>query len=166
MSSEVSEKVINNFTTGVIDTIESKDIPDGAASKSLNWVTLGDHIELRRGQIAVGTESASSGSITGIHVAYRPDNTKVVFRKNGRKCEYFIVGTSTDWAECGTNMFPAAAANDDATFANYNPVAGNQTFVSSPNSGLYKMRIPAKTNSDSEGNANGIPGRRRTVVGA
>jgi hypothetical protein len=28
------------------------------------------------------------------------------------------------------------------------------------------LRIPAKTNTDSEGNANGIPGRRRTVLGA
>jgi hypothetical protein len=31
---------------------------------------------------------------------------------------------------------------------------------------LGKLRIPAKANTDSEGNANGIPGRRRTVVGA
>jgi integrase len=29
-----------------------------------------------------------------------------------------------------------------------------------------KMRIPAKANTDSGGNANGIPGRRRTVLGA
>src|SRR6185437_11601914 len=28
------------------------------------------------------------------------------------------------------------------------------------------MRIPAKVNADSEGNANGIPGRRRTDFGA
>ena len=28
------------------------------------------------------------------------------------------------------------------------------------------LRIPAKANTDSEGNANGIPGRRRTVLGA
>jgi protein-S-isoprenylcysteine O-methyltransferase Ste14 len=28
------------------------------------------------------------------------------------------------------------------------------------------LRIPAKANADSEGNANGIPGRRRTVLGA
>jgi hypothetical protein len=28
------------------------------------------------------------------------------------------------------------------------------------------LRIPAKANTDSEGNANGIPGRRRTVFGA
>jgi len=28
------------------------------------------------------------------------------------------------------------------------------------------LRIPAKANADSERNANGIPGRRRTVLGA
>jgi chromate transport protein ChrA len=28
------------------------------------------------------------------------------------------------------------------------------------------VRIPAKANTDSGGNANGIPGRRRTVLGA
>jgi hypothetical protein len=28
------------------------------------------------------------------------------------------------------------------------------------------MGIPAKANADSGGNANGIPGRRRTVIGA
>jgi hypothetical protein len=31
---------------------------------------------------------------------------------------------------------------------------------------LDLLRIPAKANADSEGNANGIPGRRRTVFGA
>lgn len=29
-----------------------------------------------------------------------------------------------------------------------------------------QLRIPPKVNVDSEGNANGIPGRRRTVIGA
>jgi two-component system NtrC family sensor kinase len=31
---------------------------------------------------------------------------------------------------------------------------------------VLRVRIPAKLNADSEGNANGIPGRRRTVFGA
>jgi hypothetical protein len=30
----------------------------------------------------------------------------------------------------------------------------------------HGVGIPAKANADSEGNANGIPGRRRTVLGA
>ena len=37
--------------------------------------------------------------------------------------------------------------------------ASNDQFVCS-------VRIPLKANTDSEGNANGIPGRRRTVLGA
>jgi len=28
------------------------------------------------------------------------------------------------------------------------------------------VRVPTKANTDSEGNANGIPGRRRTAIGA
>src|SRR5208283_4914743 len=31
---------------------------------------------------------------------------------------------------------------------------------------MHAVRIPAKANADSGGNANGIPGRRRTVLGA
>ena len=31
---------------------------------------------------------------------------------------------------------------------------------------VNQLGIPAKANADSEGNANGIPGGRRTVVGA
>jgi hypothetical protein len=31
---------------------------------------------------------------------------------------------------------------------------------------LNYLRIPAKANADSEGNANGIPNRTRTVLGA
>ncbi len=135
----IQEHVINNFPNGTIDTVESKDIPEGAASKSLNWVTRGDRIELRPGQTVIGTETKTAGKISGLHTAYRADNTAVVFRKNGQKLEYFIVGTSTDWQESGTNLFGAAAANDDASFANYTTSAGNQVLVSSPNSGLFKI---------------------------
>ena len=137
----IQELDINNFPNGIIDTIESKDIPEGAASKSLNWMTLGDRIELRRGQYVKGTESTAAGSITGLHTAYRADGIAVVFRKNGRKLEYWVSGTSIDWIETGTNMFPAAASSDQATFATYTSLAGNQMFVSSPNSGLYKIMV-------------------------
>ena len=141
MPSEIIEKVIDDFQYGVIDTIESKDVPDGASSASMNWQTFGDRIELRRGSVAIGTESTSPGAILGLRTAYRPDGTPVVFRKNGQKCEYFIVGSSTDWAECGTNMFGAAAVNDDACFEPYNSLSGNQMFISSPNSGLFKIMV-------------------------
>ena len=141
MPYQLVEKVIDDFQYGVIDTIESKDVPDGASSKSLNWQTFGDKIELRRGSVAIGTESTVPGSILGLRTANRPDGTSVVFRKNGQKCEYFVYGISTDWAECGTNMFGAAGANDDACFEPYNSLSGNQMLVSSPNSGLFKIMV-------------------------
>jgi len=64
-----------------------------------------------------------------------------------------------------------------------NPSAGNEIWVNEramdrqllahvdpiyPNSAKseHVLRIPAKANTDSGGNANGIPGRRRTVLGA
>ena len=141
MPYQLVEKVIDDFQYGVIDTIESKDVPDGAASKALNWQTLGDRIELRRGSVAIGSESTAPGSILGLRTAYRPDGTPVVFRKNGQKCEYFIFGVSTDWQESGTNMFGAAGALDDACFEPYNSLSGNQMFISSPNSGLFKIMV-------------------------
>jgi hypothetical protein len=42
----------------------------------------------------------------------------VMYRKRGRKLEYYNTATS-DWTEVGTDIFPAAAANDEMTFANY-----------------------------------------------
>jgi hypothetical protein len=160
----IIEHVIDNFPNGIIDTIENKDIPEGAASKSLNWITQGDRIELRRGQIAVGIESAATGKITGLWTAYRADGVVVVFRKNGRKCEYFINGVSSDWAECGTNMFPAAAALEDAAFASYSPPAGNQVWVSSPNSGLYKIMVANPQSFVDQSNARNFLGQFRMKI--
>jgi len=45
--------------------------------------------------------------------------------------------------------------------------AGDRIFTArSHNTLVRNLGIPAKANADSEGNANGIPGGRRTVVGA
>jgi uncharacterized protein (TIGR03437 family) len=57
----------------------------------------------------------------------------------------------------GANMRIAIGAGSTPT----SPADGD-TFVDV----CVQVRIPAKANTDSEGNANGIPGRRRTVLGA
>lgn len=135
------QKIIN-FPYGTINTVEDQAIPDGAASASLNWVTLGDRIELRRGYRVLGTEITGSGKITGLHIATKNDGTQIPYRKRGRKLEYYDASLATpDWVEVGTNLFPALATNDDASFANYASLAGNQMWVSSPNSGLYKIMV-------------------------
>jgi hypothetical protein len=54
--------------------------------------------------------------------------------------QYYYENRS-DWVEVGTNLFPAAAETDEAAFANYASLAGNQMFISSPNSGMYKIMV-------------------------
>lgn len=133
-------KIITNFKYGVINNIEAQSIPDGAASSSLNFLTKGDKIEFRRGSDIKGTEIAGSGSVTGLHTAYKVDGTEVIYRKRGRKLEYFDTVTD-DWAEVGTDIFPLAAVNDEATFANYQSLAGAELFISSPNGGILKIMV-------------------------
>jgi hypothetical protein len=131
---------VKNFIKGLITSIEDYSIPDGAASDSKNWVNRGDRIELRKGYKVLGTEQTGTGKIDGLHVAFKADGTQVLFRKRGRKLEYYNTAAS-DWAETGTNMFPAAAEADEASFANYASLAGNQMFVTTPNSGPFKIMV-------------------------
>lgn len=131
-------KEISTFTKGTINTFEDHSIPAGAASDSKNWRTLGDKIELRKGYKVLGTEQTGVGKIDGLHVTFKADGTQILFRKRGRKLEYYDTTTS-DWLETGTDLFPAAAETDEASFANYASLAGNQMFVCTPNSGPYKI---------------------------
>ena len=127
-----------NWAKGLINSIESKSIPAGALSAVLNWIPVGDKIELRRGMHLLGTEQSGSGRITGLHVALKWDGTQVLVRSRGRKVEYYDTTTS-DWIEIGTNTLPAAADGEDVAFANYWSQAGAQLWFSSPKSGLYKI---------------------------
>lgn len=129
---------VKSFPYGTIDTVEDQAIPQGAASASQNWLSLGDRIELRRGFALLGTENAGTGEIDNIGVAEKVDGTQILYRKNGRKLEYYNTATS-DWVEVGTNIFPVAAENDYASFANYASLAGNQFFICSPNAGPFKI---------------------------
>jgi Ubiquitin-activating enzyme E1 FCCH domain len=131
-------KEVKTFTKGTINSIEDHSIPDGAASDSKNWLTKGDKIELRRGYKVLGTEQTGIGSIDGLHVAFKADGTQILYRKRGRKLEYYDTSTS-DWVEVGTNLFPVGATTDEVSFANYASLAGNQLFICSPNSGPYKI---------------------------
>lgn len=131
-------KQVANFIKGLITSVEDYSIPDGAASDSKNWLTKGDKIELRGGYKVYGTEQTGTGSIDGIHTTFKSNGTQILYRKRGRKLEYYDTSTS-DWVEVGTNLFPIAATNDEVSFADYASLAGNQMFICSPNSGPYKI---------------------------
>src|SRR3989304_3417181 len=129
---------IKTFPFGLFNTVDDQNIPNGAASRVLNWLSMGDRIELRRGMAVLGNTISGSGKILGLHVAKKADGTEIPYRKRGRILEYYD-STSETWTEVGTNLFPAAAENDECSFGNYFSLAGAQMFVCSPNSGLYKI---------------------------
>jgi hypothetical protein len=131
-------KEVSEFKRGLITSIEANSIPDGAASRSLNWQSLLDRIALVKGYLLFGTEISGVGRSTGVHVAFRADGTQVMFRKRARKLEYHDTATDA-WLEVGTDIFPAAAVDDEMSFSNYSSLAGAQMFFGSPNSSLYKI---------------------------
>jgi len=132
------QKIINNFEKGLITSIEDYSIPDGSASNSLNWIPKPDKIELRKGYKVLGTEQTGTGKVTGIHVTEKANGTQILYRKRGRKLEYYDTSTS-DWVEVGTNVFAASDSTEEASFADYSSLAGNQMFVSAPNTGPLKI---------------------------
>jgi len=111
---------VTEFKHGQVDEIEAQSIPEGAASSALNWLTRGDRIELRRGYAPIGPISCASGQgrISGLHTAYRNDGTPVLFRKRGRRIEWFDEGgqrwEGTGYEETASskasNAGPATAA--------------------------------------------------------
>lgn len=131
-------KPINKFPFGTINTIEDRAIPHGAASKALNFLSLGDRIELRRGYEQLGASDDGVGEVTGIHIAIQNDGTQIPYKTYARKVKYYDAATD-DWVELSSNLLPAAASGEKVFFANYASLAGSQTFFSSPNSGLYKI---------------------------
>ena len=114
----MNTKTIKNFPWGIIDTLEDRSLPDGACSKSLNWLTKVSKIELRRGTTVFGNETAGSGKITELYVAKMSNGTLVPFRTRGQKLEYYDISTET-WTEIGTNVLGADADGEDICFAEY-----------------------------------------------
>lgn len=134
-------KSVSKFPYGIIDSIEDTAIPRGAASRSLNWMTDGSSISVRRGQARLGlTENLGSGRITGYIVAEKADGTKIPFRTRLRKVEYYDA-TTDEWVEVGTDILPVAASGQDITLSPYQSITGSQLWLNSPNCGPIKIMV-------------------------
>jgi len=132
---------VEEFKHGVVTRFEDETIPRGASSDSLNWMSRGDHIELRGGQALTGTAvEGSSSPVTGLKVAARFDGTLVPFYTHGRKLKYYDLATDAS-IEVGSNLFPEDAEEDDFALQEYHSLAGAMLYVSSPNSSFYKIPI-------------------------
>ena len=133
-------KTIKEFKSGLIDAWEAQSIPDGAASKSKNWLTGLSHIELRRGYALFGSRDTALDGVTGLHVGLRADGTEVPFHSWRRRL-YYYDSSADAWTEIGANQLPLAANNEEVSFTNYHNLAGAWTFLSSPNSDIYKIAV-------------------------
>lgn len=135
-----------NFKYGIVDTIEPRSIPPGAASRSLGFLTKGDHIEITRGRHLLGTEVEGAGRVSGISVGQLPDNTQTLFKTRGKKIEYYDTVTS-DWIEIGSDTLGSSVVTtddpygEDVTFSPYTNLAGAQIWACSPNSSLFKIMV-------------------------
>lgn len=136
---------VKNFKYGIIDSVEQQSIPRGAASASLNWLTLGSKIELRRGYTLLGTTYNSGlGKITGLGVASKPNGTDIIYRTRARKIEYLDTNTN-DWVEAGSDILPAdvvTAADpygEDISIQEYINPTGPQVWFNSINAGPHKI---------------------------
>lgn len=135
----MSPMYVKNFK-GLVTRIESQSIPRGAASDSLNWHFLGDRVELRRGQQLMGTEVAGAGRVTSVRVARKYDGTQIPFFTYDRKIKYYDA-TTMDVIEAGSNALAAAASGEDISSTLYQSLAGSFLYLSSPNSGQYKIAV-------------------------
>ena len=148
------EYILKNFDKGLITRIEDFSIPKEAASSSLNWLTLGDKIELTGGYSIIGTENGA-GKITGLAVGEKVDGTTQPIRTRGQKIEYYNNPT-TDWVESGTNLLGVDADGEDTSITFYTSLAGYQAWISSPSSSLFKMMLANPGSIKDLGDANGV----------
>ena len=138
--SSLPDYIVKNFSHGTITRFEKESLPKGAARDSLNWLTLGDHIELRRGMQLMGTEVSGTGAITGLKVGARFDGTQVLFRTRAQKLEYYNE-TTDDWAENGSDLLGSAASGEDVSMDTYHHISGAFMFVTSLNSDVFQVPL-------------------------
>lgn len=136
---QLNIKEVKDFRWGQIDTLEDRSLPRGACSKGLNWLTLTDRIELRRGQNILGNETTGAGKVHNTVKVTKRDGTNMLWRKRGQKLEY--MNDSDVWTEVGSNVFGSAAEDDKATFQPYHSLAGYQLWINCPNGPFIKIMI-------------------------
>ena len=135
---------IKDFKYGILSSLEPQSIPRGSSARSLNWLTKGTKIELRRGMELVGTtENTGVGKITGLASVKKPDGTDLLIRTRKQKVEYLDTATD-DWVENGSDVLPAAVVATDSlgeeiSIEPYQNAQGPQAWLNSKTAGPHKI---------------------------
>ncbi len=144
----IRSKTITDFKYGTINTIESRSLPRGAASDSLNWQTVTDRLALRKGYRIYGNETTGNGKITGLYVARKSDGTRIKFRTRGQKLETYVVATDA-WTEvtvsAAIDVLGAGGDGKDMSFAEWHPITGDFLYLNSPYGPFLKIDLSTPT---------------------
>lgn len=133
---------ISGFKRGLNTSKQPDKLDEGEASDSKNWLAKDESLELSGGSTMVG-DTAFTGSVTGLYSTAKSDGTLVVWQKVGAKL--YVKDGSADWAEVGSSLFGTDASDDVASFAEWKGLTGSWVFVSSTNSGLWKLSVAQPT---------------------
>ena len=127
-------KRVQSFDKGIIDELGDEVIPAGASSNSTNFLDLGDRIELVRGQLLFGDANATTGEVNGLMSVKAIDGTEHMYKKVGTVLQHKEVATDT-WNDVITGL----PDGEEMSWDTYRTPAGAFLWLSSPNSGLYRI---------------------------
>ena len=130
---QVVEYKVGVYGKGTVNVIEDTLIDDGAASNSVNFLTLPDRIELIGGRRLLGSEESGNNGALGMGKITKVDGEEVIFRKIGTKLQYFNNATQL-WVDIKTNLLD----NEPLYFANSFTPAGRQIWMCGQD-GLFKI---------------------------
>ena len=121
------------FNEGVKNVLDDTLINEGAASDSMNFVTLPDRIELILGRRLLGEEAEGNDQVLGAGEILKEDGTKLLLRKVGTSLEYFDTETQT-WEESKTGLLDGEKMYFSSSFT----PAGRQIWACGQD-GLFKI---------------------------
>jgi len=129
-------KRVQSFDKGIIDELGDEVIPSGASSSSINFLDLGDRIELTRGQLLFGTANATAGSVLMVASAKAIDGTEHMYKQVGTVLQHKEVATDT-WNDVITGL----TADEALSWDTYRTPAGAFIWLSSKSTGLYRINL-------------------------
>lgn len=130
---KIVEHTTKVYGKGTLNVIDEALIDDGAASSSLNFLTLLDRIELVNGRRVIGAEEAGNVGCLGLATVSRDDGVEVLFRKVNTSLQYLDNSTGL-WVDAKTGLLP----NEPMYFATSATPAGRQLWACGQD-GLFKI---------------------------
>lgn len=129
----VVEYKVSVYGKGIVNVVEDILIDDGAASNSVNFLTLPDRIELIGGRRLLGAEEAGNNGVLGMGKITKVDGEEIIFRKIGTHLQYFNNATQL-WVDIKTDLIDG----EPLSFANSFTPAGRQVWMCGQD-GLFKL---------------------------